>query len=94
MYVCITGEPVIGSGGYHPVMGAFRNLNFIIVQQEFQSDILNCRLADLSEILKFWLTYFCAYCNMILKAGNLSACQSVDIRCCARVQCLMSFEWV
>ena len=35
-----SGEPVIGLGGYHPVMGTFRNLDFTTVWQEFQSDFL------------------------------------------------------
>ena len=35
-----SGEPVIGSGGCHPVMGTFRNSNSTIVWQEFQPDFL------------------------------------------------------
>ena len=42
----------------------------------------------------FQLTYFCVHCNIMIKTDNLSVGQSVDIRCCARGQCLTSFEWV
>lgn len=43
---------------------------------------------------KFGLTYFHVRCNIIITTGNLSVSQSIDIRCCARGQCLTSFEWV
>ena len=46
------------------------------------------------DLQKFWLTYFSACRNIIIKTGNLSVSQSVDIRCCARGQCLTSFERV
>ena len=44
--------------------------------------------------VKFRLTYFSACRNIIIKTGNLSVSQSVEIRRCARGQCLTSFEWV
>ena len=76
-----SGEPVIGSGGYHPVMGTFRNSDFIRFRQKFQSsDFIYILIPILSTFPIIFavfplLTYHTLYDN-VTNIRSINTCKT------------------